>query len=106
MANKKIKPAKPTIGEARDDALKRIQSIYSVDGKFRAQLASNEEGGWICSIWSRSIDGGRNRPMLRNVVPFATLEEAIQMARGCFAAYTGDDRYFAKEDIWQENKTE
>jgi len=40
----------------------------------------------------------------RNVQPFATLEEAIQMAQDCFVQLTGDDRYFAKEDIWNENK--
>lgn len=107
MANKKREPSKPKDKyETIDEVLKRIKSIYSVNGKFKAQLVNVKEGGWICEIWSRSSNGGRNRPMLRNVQPFATMEEAIQMARKCFSEYTGDDRYFAKEDVWKENESD
>jgi hypothetical protein len=96
---------KPKVGELYDidEALKRIKVIYSVNGKYKSQLVERKEGGWICQIWS--IDaGGRQRPMLRNVQPFSTLEEAIEMAQQCFARLTGDDRYFAKEDIMEGQK--
>lgn len=83
--------------ETTDDVLKRITSIYSINRKFRAQLINRKEGGWICQIWSVGYKGDRDRPLLRNVQPFATMEEAIQMAQKCFAEYTGDDRYWAKE---------
>jgi hypothetical protein len=101
---KKPKPAEPNnSNETIEEMLKRIKSIYSVNGKFRSQLVERKTGGWICQIWSNNADG-RDRPMIRNVQPFATLEEAIQMAQRCFAQLTGDDRYFAKEDIWKDNK--
>lgn len=101
-SKKKNPPARKSAAQKRMDEinelLKRTKVIYSVNGKYKSQLVEQEEGGWICQIWS--IDaGGRQRPVLRNVQPFATLEEAIKMARECFAKYTGDDRYFAKQDM-------
>jgi hypothetical protein len=107
MTNKKAKPAKPKSDTKRmEEVSKRIKSIYSVDGKFRAQLVNKKEGGWVCEIWSRSSRGGRERPVLRNVKPFATMEEAVQLARRCCLEFTGDDRYFAKEDVWKDDKTD
>ena len=104
LANK-ASAKKPKVGELYDfdELSKRIKSIYSVNGKYKSQLVEQKEGGWICQIWS--IDaGGRERPVLRNVQPFSTLEEAIGMAQQCFARFTGDDRYFAKEDIMKGQK--
>jgi len=103
-STKKAKPAEPNdFKDAIIEALKRTKSIYSVNGKFKSQLVENKDGGWICQIWSIAEDG-RERPMLRNVKPFATMEEAIQMAQDSFAKLTGDNRYFANEDIWKQNK--
>ena len=104
---KKAKPAEPNdFSEKIKELLKRIKSIYSINGKFRAQLVNKKEGGWICEIWSIGKNGNRDRPMLRNVETFATMEEAIEMARKCFFKLTGDNRYFAKEDIWKKNEAE
>lgn len=102
MAYKKSKPAGPT---DYPEGVKSMKFIYSVNGSYRAKLVNINKGGWICEIWSRGVNGGRDRPMLRNVRPFATLDEAIQMARTCFHEYTGDDRYFAEEDILKKNET-
>lgn len=104
-SEKEVHPDKPTIAEMMADFKKRTTSIYSVNGKFRSQLTETKEGGWICQIWTVSNGGNRARPMLRNVQPFVTKDEAIQMAQRCFAQYTGDDRYFAEEDVWKENET-
>jgi hypothetical protein len=96
----KSSTTKPKAGKLYDfeELSKRIKALYSVNGQYKSQLVEQKEGGWICQIWS--IDaGGRQRPVLRNVQPFSTLEEAIEMAQQCFAGFTGDDRYFAKEDI-------
>ncbi len=87
------------------EALNHIKTIYTVNGKFKSQLVEIKDGEWICQIWSIA-DDGRQRPMIRNIQPFATMEEAIQMAQEVFAKFTGDDRYFAKEDIVKENKPE
>ena len=86
-----------------NDVRKRTTSIYSVNGKLRSQLVETEEGGWICQIWTFT-NGGRDRILLNNVKPFATKDEAVQMARECFANLTGDDRYFAEEDVRKENQ--
>ena len=99
------KPAAQKRMDEINDLSKRTKVIYSVNRKYKSQLVEQEEGGWMCQIWS--IDaGGRERPVLRNVQPFATLEEAVQMAQECFARYTGDDRYFAKENILGEKKAD
>ena len=102
---KKPKSAEPdSFGKAVEEALENIKSIYSVNEKYKSQLVKVKTGGWICEIWSTPAEG-RQRPMTRNVQPFATMEEAIQMAQRCFAQLTGDDRYFAREDIMKENKS-
>ena len=104
LSAKKSKPAEPnSFSKVMEEALKNIESIYSVNGKFKLQLVKANTGGWICQIWSTPAED-RQRPMIRNVQPFATIEEAIQMAQRCFAQLTGDDRYFAKEDILKANK--
>jgi hypothetical protein len=106
---KKPSEKKPDPAETNDwreklmEASKRIKVIVAVNGKFESHLVETESGGWICQIWA-VLEDGQVRPRIRNVKPFATKEEAIQMAQECFAKLTGDDRYFAKEDIWKENK--
>ena len=96
---------KPTIAEMMDDFKKRTRSVYSVNGKFRSQLTECKDGGWSCQIWMYVAEG-IERPVLRNIQPFATRDDAIQMTQRCFAQFTGDDRYFAQDDIWKENKPE
>lgn len=81
------------------DAKKRIKSIHSVNGKFRAQLVKKKEGGWICELWEENV-GGRDRPLTRNVKPFETVEQAVQMAQKFFVQATGDERYITNVDIW------
>ena len=88
-----------------DDSERRTTSIYSVNGKFRSQLVALKEGGWICQIWTVT-NGGKDHLMLKNVKPFATKEEAIQMAQESFAQLTGDDRYFLGEDVFGKSKPE
>jgi hypothetical protein len=107
MADKKKDKSVPPVLKPSDnkEAIMQCKIIYSVNGKFKSQLVGNKERGWICQIWSNA-DDGKQRPMLRNVQPFATIEEAIQMARKCFASYTGDDRYFAIEDIKKVKKND
>ena len=87
----------------KGETLKDLKIIYSVNGKFDAQLTRRQALGWFCAVWATNSDGSR-RPRIRNVQPFATLEEAIQMARSCFANFTGDDRYIAQDDVWKGNK--
>jgi hypothetical protein len=100
----KLPESPPTpAGEIKKPQM-QIQSIFSINGKFKAKLVNINEDGWICEIWERNV-GGRDRPRIRNVRPFATMEEAIEMARTCFREFTGDDRYFAGEDVRKENKT-
>jgi hypothetical protein len=103
---KKTKPVKPDdSSESLKELRKHIKAIYSVNGKFKSQLVERKAGEWMCEIWL--IDpNGRQRPFLRKLEPFATMEEAIQMAQECFAKLTGDDRYFAREDRWDGNKPE
>lgn len=83
-----------------EDLRRWIRSIHSVNGKFRAQVVKVKEGGWVCQIWTRD-DKGRDRPMIRNIKPFETAQEAVAMAQNCFSQFTGDDRYFADEDFWK-----
>lgn len=100
-----VKKPPDTAGEEKKPKIER-QSIFAINGKFKAQLMNLNEEGWICEIWERKVGvEGRDRPRIRNVKPFPTKEEAIEMARTCFREFTGDDRYFAKEDVWKENKT-
>lgn len=103
-AIKKLPENSPPPAEEVKKPQMRMQSIYSINGKFRAKLVNFNEEGWICEIWERNV-GNRDRPRIRNVKPFTAMEEAIEMARTCFREFTGDDRYFAKEDVWKENKT-
>ena len=72
---------KQTIAEMMDDFKKRTRSVYSVNGKFRSQLTECKDGGWSCQIWMYVAEG-IERPVLRNIQPFATRDDAIQMTRG------------------------
>lgn len=103
-SKKKPEPAETNNWRERlMEASRRIKVIVAVNGKFESHLVETESGGWICQIWE-VLEDGQVRPRIRNVKPFATMEEAIQMAQECFARLTGDDRYFAKEDVRKENK--
>jgi len=42
--------------------------------------------------------------MLRNVQPFATLEEAVQMARNCFSECTGETDILRRETTGKRMK--
>ena len=77
--------------------------IYSVNGKYVSRLVQVEDGGWICEFWSSNAYG-KSSPLIRNIKPFATLEEAIHMAQEGFVEFTGDDRYITEEDFSKGNK--
>lgn len=97
------KPRSKNLIDAVDDQEKQISSIYSVNGKYRAELTHNPDG-WLCRIWSLTV-ARRERPVLANIQPYSSKQEAIRMAQECFAQYTGDDRYIAEADIMKENKS-
>jgi hypothetical protein len=80
------------------------RSIYSVNEKYRAELLHTTDG-WICRIWKLTAPGSE-RPLLANLQPFQSSEEAVHMAQEIFARYTGDDRYFSKDDILKANPSE
>ena len=77
--------------------------IYSANGKYVSRLKQVEGGGWFCEFWS-SDAYGKSSPLIRNIKPFATREEAIQMAQEAFVKFTGDDRYITDEDFSNGNK--
>ena len=77
--------------------------IYSANGKYVSRLVHVEGGGWFCEFWS-SDRYGKSSPLMRNIKPFATREEAIQMAQEAFVKFTGDDRYITDEDFSNGNK--